>query len=627
MIDTVRSKCLNIITQLKTSWNGSLFFRIAFSFISVLLIMAALFAAVTGIAVYYSIGLKESASLKSNLDILSSNIEHRINDIASDSENLSNNTLVMNALVDTYGRDAYLIPFLKGHKVAEGIPHLVGVCDFQGNAIASNNGNSFSFKDKELLDALLAKGKPISRIEERGNSRDKHLVIFQPVKYLATGTTEGFLVVDLLLKDIFNSSSSKGSDISESLFQGNLLILGKTDSSGLSMRKKLKLAGVASGLDISAEVRTPRSPAIFWCVVAMLVITALMGRFIFRISFRISDNLTTRLVVLNEAAKRISESGVPDRKVEESGIDEIGHLADSFNRMIDQLRGSYDALESRVEERTRLLAEANRTLTEEIEQRLQAEKCLKELNENLETIIQNEIEQHREKEKMLIHQNRLASMGEMIGNIAHQWRQPLNNVGLIVQNLQMDFEFGTLTSESIKKEVGNCMESIQYMSRTIDDFRNFFSSDKEKHLFSTVRTVSRVVALVAPTLNNLGIKPNIVDDESGEILGHENEFGQVLMNLINNAKDAILERKPTDPFIEIRCFKNGERSLVTVRDNAGGIDESLMDKVFDPYFTTKFKSQGTGIGLFMSKTIIEKNMGGILSVRNTGDGAEFRIEI
>lgn len=627
MFDALRGRYRQRVNRFRAGWEESLFFRISTSMIATMLAMAILFSAVTCFILYYSINLKESAALKSRLDLVSSDMEHKLNYIISDTVNLAGNTLVENAIVDTYGRDAYLIPFFMEHKIADNLPHKVGLCDFQGTVIASNGTGRRSFADAKLLDAIVGKGKPLSVIERDANDGEPHLVIFQPVRYQATGTTEGFLFIEVLLKDIFGGDYSNAGDVSISIFQDKRLILGKSLSSGASLRKRLALSGVAAELGISVEVRSPRSLAMVWCVLAMLVITILLGRLIIRISFRISDNLTTRLVILNEAARSISESGIPDRKVERAGIDEIGRFADAFNSMVDQLRESYDALESRVEERTRLLAEANETLIEEIEQRLEAECRLQELNSSLEATVQSEIEQHREKERMLIQQNRLASMGEMIGNIAHQWRQPLNNVGLIVQSIEMEHEAGLLTGESLKEQVDSCMASIKYMSSTIDDFRNFFRPDKEKHPFSVIDAVSRTVTLIRPTLNNYDIRLKISDHGSGDVFGYENEFGQVLMNLLNNAKDVMLERKINKPLIEISCSRENGRSLVVVADNGGGIEESLINKVFDPYFTTKFQSQGTGIGLYMAKIIIEKNMGGILTVNNTPSGAEFRIEI
>jgi len=249
------------------------------------------------------------------------------------------------------------------------------------------------------------------------------------------------------------------------------------------------------------------------------------------------------------------------------------------------------------------------------------------LNNNLETQVIKAVDEVRQKDQMLIQQNRLAAMGEMINNIAHQWRQPLNHVGLIIQNIHAEFVAGNLSREELEKDVEQSLNSIKYMSRTIDDFRSYFSPDKEKHLFRVSDTVKHVVSLIGPALESHGIELRLVEGDMKNILGYENEFGQVLINVLSNAKDALIIRKPADPHIIINCFQDGERAVVTVLDNAGGIDESIIGKVFDPYFTTKFQDQGTGIGLYMAKIIIEKNMGGIMSVKNSGEGAEFRMEI
>ncbi|MGB9079740.1 MAG: HAMP domain-containing sensor histidine kinase, partial [Desulfuromonadaceae bacterium] len=171
------------------------------------------------------------------------------------------------------------------------------------------------------------------------------------------------------------------------------------------------------------------------------------------------------------------------------------------------------------------------------------------------------------------------------------------------------------------------MEVIQHMSRTIDDFRNYFRPDKEKAEFNVHDAIVNALSLLEGTLQNPRIDITIVVKDDSVIYGYQNEFSQVLLNILMNARDALLERNVADPRVSITiCCEDG-RSVVTIADSAGGIPEDIIDKVFDPYFTTKGPQQGTGVGLFMSKTIIEKNMGGRLSVRNRASGAEFRIEV
>jgi len=215
----------------------------------------------------------------------------------------------------------------------------------------------------------------------------------------------------------------------------------------------------------------------------------------------------------------------------------------------------------------------------------------------------------------------------MIGNIAHQWRQPLNTLGLITQRLGFFYGSPSFNKELLDTSVTKSMEIINYMSRTIDDFRNFFSNEREKSAFRVNEAVKKALSLVEANFKDSGI--TITNNESDEIsiYGYPNEYAQVLLNIFINAKDAIIEREIEFPCLTVTTCKENCRSVVTISDNAGGIPEDIIEKIFDPYFTTKGPQQGTGVGLFMSKTIIEKNMGGRLSVRNTTSGAEFRIEV
>lgn len=266
----------------------------------------------------------------------------------------------------------------------------------------------------------------------------------------------------------------------------------------------------------------------------------------------------------------------------------------------------------------------NKKVEESLKQKQQQ---LEALNQSLETRIETALTEMRQKDDMLIQQGRLAAMGEMINNIAHQWRQPLNNLGLIVQNLKLSSDLEELTPEDVNRDVAAAMEVILHMSRTIDDFRNFFKYEKEPSQFCVNHVISSALNFVSPAFKSSGI--NVEWDEQPDIMakGYPNEYLQAVLNIFNNAKDALLELKIPDPLISIRIYRENERSVVTIRDNGKGIREDILHKIFDPYFSTKGHGQGTGLGLYMSKAIIEKNMGGRLSARNVNGGAEFRIEV
>ncbi|KAB0666813.1 PAS domain S-box protein [Oryzomonas japonica] len=257
----------------------------------------------------------------------------------------------------------------------------------------------------------------------------------------------------------------------------------------------------------------------------------------------------------------------------------------------------------------------------------QKSRQLEKLNQSLEKRVAETVIELSQRNQMLFQQSRLAAMGEMVNNIAHQWRQPLNNVGLIIQNLQIAQESGEISGEEFDWEVANAMQIIHHMSVTIDDFRNFFRQDKEKRVFSVAKAVQLAVGLIDAALKNSYITTELHLDPDVTAVGYKNEYSQVLLNIISNAKDVLLERHVHEPRITIQAFRDNDLSVVTVHDNGGGIDESLCNKIFDPYFTTKGPDKGTGIGLYMSKVIIEKNMAGKLTALNHRDGAEFRIEL
>ncbi len=244
------------------------------------------------------------------------------------------------------------------------------------------------------------------------------------------------------------------------------------------------------------------------------------------------------------------------------------------------------------------------------------------------TARQQTMEELREKQQLLLQQSRMAAMGEMLGNIAHQWRQPLNLVGIKIQEIGFAQRHGQLDNELLNANIVSAMGILQHLSQTITVFQNYNSSDKERGLFSVTQVIADTVQILDESMKTSGIALLVQATGEPQLNGYRHEFGQVLMNLILNAKDALLEHGTNSPAIIVRAWTaEAERVIVTVSDNGGGIRSEIISKIFDPFFTTKPLGKGTGVGLFLSKSIIEKNMGGCLTVRNTGDGAEFRIEI
>ena len=260
--------------------------------------------------------------------------------------------------------------------------------------------------------------------------------------------------------------------------------------------------------------------------------------------------------------------------------------------------------------------------------RREIDKELAVVNKMLETRVVELVADQRLKDQILIQQSRLAAMGDMLGNIAHHWRQPLNNVALIIQGLNMQFDSGMLTRVEMDSESSKAMEFILQMSKIIDDFRNLFREDKERRGFSINKAVKQAIEMISPTLNSHNIKIDIEGiSQDMTITGYQSEYIQVLLNIISNALETALERNIKKPCISIRTAMENARTTLYIRDNCGGIADDVMPKIFDPYFTTRGLHKGTGIGLYMSKVIIEQNMSGNLTACNLDGGAEFRIEV
>ena len=202
------------------------------------------------------------------------------------------------------------------------------------------------------------------------------------------------------------------------------------------------------------------------------------------------------------------------------------------------------------------LFEQTEELEEEVAEREAAQTTLKDLNHSLEERIELAVADVRHKDQMLIQQGRLAAMGEMINNIAHQWRQPLNNVGLIIQNLLFSYDEGTITRNELEQEIGKAMEIIMHMSHTIDDFRNFFREDKQKGGFLIGTTVQHALEFVSAALKNQGIEIKLEADENIAAIGYQNEYAQVLLNILSNTREACIERNIKKPCIHIRVTFN-----------------------------------------------------------------------
>ncbi len=255
-----------------------------------------------------------------------------------------------------------------------------------------------------------------------------------------------------------------------------------------------------------------------------------------------------------------------------------------------------------------------------------AHEELKGLHKNLQKEIEKTITEMREKDHILIQQSRHAAMGEMIGNIAHQWRQPLAMVAAIIQNYEDAFEDGALDMDYIEKHTDLIMDILTKMSKTIDDFRFFFRPNKLSKSFNIKDIVLKTLKFLESSFKFNEIKVSL-DLDDCIIEGFPNEYSQVVLVILSNAKEELIERNIKDRKIIFLLKKIEDKCVLKISDNDGGISKEVLHKIFDPYFTTKKEGKGTGVGLYMAKMIIEKNMNGKLTACNIKDGAEFRIEV
>lgn len=216
---------------------------------------------------------------------------------------------------------------------------------------------------------------------------------------------------------------------------------------------------------------------------------------------------------------------------------------------------------------------------------------------------------------MLAQQSKMAAMGEMLENVAHQWRQPLSSISTISTGIKVQYEYGIAEKEQVVNSLDSITNTTKYLSQTIDDFREYFNPNKEAKGFSVENIFQKALYLVENQLNKnkINVVKNIKDCY---IFGFENEFLQVILNILNNAKDELEKKDIKEKYIFIDIEEVDNKAKISIKDNAGGIKDEIINKIFEPYFTTKINSHGTGIGLYMSKQIVEKHMKGQLLVSN-----------
>ena len=320
--------------------------------------------------------------------------------------------------------------------------------------------------------------------------------------------------------------------------------------------------------------------------------------------------------------------------IDVNSYDELGLLSNAINKKVKVIKENLDEDYKLIEEATLTLEHLKQgklgNRLEEVAKSKELNVLKNVMNEmiiNLEKKVKEEILQRTNNEKLLIQQSKLAAMGEMIENIAHQWRQPLGEINAVLMELQTISTYGKLEKEHLLESIKTCNKITEHMSNTISDFQSFFKPTKNKIKFSVLDACKKAISIIDASLknNNIDLVFDIKDDNI--INGYPNEFSHAILNIISNAKDVLVLRKISNPKI-ILSIKVGKRfTIIKIEDNAGGIHLENIDSVFEPYFTTKHTKRGTGIGLYMTKMIIENNMHGFVKVLNTTNGALFTIKV
>ena len=254
-------------------------------------------------------------------------------------------------------------------------------------------------------------------------------------------------------------------------------------------------------------------------------------------------------------------------------------------------------------------------------------KELQEVNQILEERVQKGIRENRKKDSIMIHNSKLAQLGEMLGLIAHQWRQPLSAISATASGMQIKFELDSWTPEYVESSLTHIEEYVLHLSDTINDFTNFFKPSKRQQSTTSRELITKALFIMSPLLSKDNVLVVKRFSSENNFSTYPNEVVQVLLNLIKNADNALLKNQVTSPEIYINEYHDKTYNIIEISDNAGGIDTQIMDKIFEPYFSTKNAEDSMGLGLYMSKFIIEESCGGRLSVENIEGGVKFTIRL
>ena len=317
------------------------------------------------------------------------------------------------------------------------------------------------------------------------------------------------------------------------------------------------------------------------------------------IIFTIINRPLTEIASLTLFSSKLHKN-IGEKCLVKSSISEIDDLTLSLNKLSQKLLANQDIMQDQYAK-------------------------LEEFNAELTTKIEEEVRKNREKDLILLKHSRLATLAEMIGNIAHQWRQPLNAIALHVQSLEISYTLDELNEDELRSYVGDIMHQVEYLSKTIDDFRELVKDDQKEEPFNPFEVIMGTHKLIESSLKYANISLTLELEEDLMLThGNAQTFSQALINILNNAKDALqAQNEEKTKEIKIELKRVLDKIEVRICDNGGGVNEEIIEKIFDPYFTTKHKSNGTGLGLSIAKTIIQEDLKGLLYVYNKQEGACF----
>ena len=386
----------------------------------------------------------------------------------------------------------------------------------------------------------------------------------------------------------------------------------------IAYRSKLFFDSQESALNIKMSLsndsfKTTR----YWVYKDLTIVTILsiiiLGFFIYYINkllIKPIENL--KVYARNFFEKKDLEEGVLELK-----IVEYQELANYLQKLFIELLNNQQKLivaKDKINSDMQMIKSLNDTLELKV---IEKTKELSQLNDTLKQKVIEEVEKNRKKDKQIIQQSRYAALGEMIGNIAHQWRQPLSAISTTSSAMKVEMQIGVASKEDIEKAFDNIMNYVNFLNQTIEDFRGFFRQDLKQEEFNMLNSLENTLKIIFASYkdNNIKIVTNFMAKEL-LVIGSSSELSQVFINILNNAKDIMLEKNIADKKIYLLSKTHEDSNEIRIMDNGGGVEESIIEKIFDPYFTTKHKSQGTGIGLYMSKEIIEKKFNGTLCVLN-----------